>query len=220
MLKQYKNIFQPKNEWLAAGGVLAFLVFGVFLYYFGLEFILLFTPVILSVILILMLYFWHQPLKIKYWSLAIVTIFGYLVEVVGIKTGLLFGDYSYGNLLGWKIFSTPIIIGLLWFIVSLSSWQIAGLYRKNRLITYALALILLISFDLILEQFAISYKLWFWPGNVVPLYNYISWAIVGILIFVFYDKFLVKGKSLSPFIMLVLPILSIYMWLMLVISYL
>ena len=220
MLKQYKNIFQPKNEWLAAGGVLAFLVFGVFLYYFGLEFILLFTPVILSVILILMLYFWHQPLKIKYWSLAIVTIFGYLVEVVGIKTGLLFGDYSYGNLLGWKIFSTPIIIGLLWFIVTLSAWQIAGLYRKNKVITYLVAIILLISFDLILEQFAISYKLWLWPGNIVPLFNYISWAFVGTIIFVFYDRLLIKGKALSPFIMLVLPILSIYMWLMLLISYL
>lgn len=218
MFDKFKRSFSDKKEWFIGGGLFLFLLIGSVLFVAGLEFILLSTPVVLAVILGLVLYFWDQPLKTKYVALAVVSLFGFLVELVGVKTGLLFGDYTYGNLLGWKIFGTPLMIGLLWFIVSLSCWQISGLYWKHRLVRYGLAVVLLVSFDLVLEQFAISYKFWSWQNISVPLSNYLTWALVGSLIFLFYDVFLDNNKKDSPFIILLLPILSVWLWIMLLVS--
>ena len=39
------------------------------------------------------------------------------VELVGTKTGMLFGDYSYGKVLGPALQGVPLIIGINWFIM-------------------------------------------------------------------------------------------------------
>jgi len=41
-------------------------------------------------------------------------LFFFSIEVLGIKTGKIFGSYFYGKSLGFKIFETPVLIGLNW----------------------------------------------------------------------------------------------------------
>ncbi|MDF1560771.1 MAG: carotenoid biosynthesis protein [Bacteroidales bacterium] len=41
----------------------------------------------------------------------------FLVEAVGVNTGKIFGSYSYGSALGPKLWNTPVIIGLNWFVL-------------------------------------------------------------------------------------------------------
>jgi len=41
----------------------------------------------------------------------------FLVEAVGVNTGMIFGSYSYGSALGPKLWNTPVIIGLNWFVL-------------------------------------------------------------------------------------------------------
>lgn len=41
----------------------------------------------------------------------------FLVEAAGVNTGKIFGYYSYGSALGPKLWNTPVIIGLNWFVL-------------------------------------------------------------------------------------------------------
>ena len=46
---------------------------------------------------------------------------GFLVELIGIETRMIFGDYSFGQKLGYKVYAVPIVIGLNWFIMVYST---------------------------------------------------------------------------------------------------
>jgi putative membrane protein len=52
------------------------------------------------------------------------------LEVVGVKTGLIFGEYKYGSTLGIKLFEVPLIIGFNWVFVILGSISISRLITK------------------------------------------------------------------------------------------
>jgi len=42
---------------------------------------------------------------------------GYLIEVLGVNTGLIFGNYRYGSALGLKVWEVPLLIGVNWLIL-------------------------------------------------------------------------------------------------------
>jgi putative membrane protein len=44
-------------------------------------------------------------------------IIGICIEIIGTHTGILFGNYAYGNTLGAKVMNVPIVIGINWFVV-------------------------------------------------------------------------------------------------------
>ena len=76
------------------------------------------TPLNLSVNLLLLL--WLFPAR-NYHSLFLwlsVFAIGMGVEIVGVKTGVLFGEYFYGNNLGLKILGVPILIGINWAVLT------------------------------------------------------------------------------------------------------
>lgn len=99
---------------------------------------------------------------------------GMFTEIVGVNTGLLFGDYQYGMVLGPKLYGVPFLIGLNWFIIVVSSGsifsQFVGLVQEKyrfRMTETTLAIAVVIGgatiatcFDYILEPVAI--KLHFW----------------------------------------------------------
>jgi len=214
-----KTTIQQNPQLAAAIFSFIFLLFGSFLYYLGLEFVILFTPVVLAMVLATIVYFWEEDTKKKIFTIGSVAISGFVVEAVGVNTGIFFGDYSYGNLLGWKVFGTPIFIGLLWFLVSYSAYTIVKELNNARWMRISLGVVLIVSFDLILEQFAILYKFWNWPGNEVPLSNFVTWAVLGLVYLVFYELTLKKKDSrFQLYSSLVLPILSIWLWIMILIK--
>ena len=43
---------------------------------------------------------------------------GYIIEVIGVNSGIIFGRYSYLSALGFKVYNTPVIIGLNWFLLT------------------------------------------------------------------------------------------------------
>ncbi len=51
----------------------------------------------------------------RLWWLA--AIGGWLAECIGVQTGLLFGQYNYGEGLGPKLAGVPLILGILWFVM-------------------------------------------------------------------------------------------------------
>lgn len=206
------------NPQQVAIGVLAFLLLaGVIQAAFGLSYVIKVTPIILTAAVCAALVFWESPVRSKLWASAIIFFGSFLFELIGVHTGLLFGNYSYSKLLGFTIFGVPVTIGITWLLVSLSTWHIVLLNTKSLAQRLLLGGVLAVMFDLILEQFASAYGLWAWQGSSIPLYNYICWFIVSLVWFYVLYKLTPKTTP-SLYIVSIMPLMAIFFWLMLLIA--
>ncbi|HLO82824.1 MAG TPA: carotenoid biosynthesis protein, partial [Chitinophagaceae bacterium] len=70
---------------------------------------------------------WTLPVRtskvLLFFGVAFIT--GLASEMIGVKTGALFGNYVYSDILGWKINGVPVLIGINWFIVVYASGMLA-----------------------------------------------------------------------------------------------
>jgi putative membrane protein len=128
----------------------------------------------------------------------IVLICTYAVEVVGVKTGVIFGGYTYGDVLGFRIFDVPIIIAVNWTLIVLGSLLIARRMTRNVVLSSLLAGLLAVVFDFLLEPVAIKLGYWQWVDGVPPLRNYGAWFIIAFLSSVLYASMKVKVTSPVP----------------------
>ncbi|HPO56217.1 MAG TPA: carotenoid biosynthesis protein [Ignavibacteriaceae bacterium] len=103
----------------------------------------------------------------------------FFLEVIGVKTGLIFGKYEYTTILGFSIFSVPLIIGFNWAIIILGSVIIAGMITKRRIAASLIAALIALSFDFLLEPIAIKLSYWQWENNNVPIQNYVAWFSIA-----------------------------------------
>lgn len=145
------------------------------------EFIRL-TPLNLLVSLGTVLLFHPQWSRSTIIALSALFVLGFFAEVFGVNTGLLFGTYHYEEVLGWKIWGTPLMLGVNWMLLGyccgatvnqflpLLKWWQKG----------PIAAALMVFLDLFIEPVAIEYNFWEWPGNVVPLQNYLGWYLVSL----------------------------------------
>ena len=110
-----------------------------------------------------------------YKPMVLIAIIGFVIEVVGVKTGILFGEYYYGSVLGFKVLEVPLIIGLNWLVLSLATHSIMRVFFKNRFSIICTASLLMVLLDLLIEPVAIKLGFWTWDSSFVPLQNYIMW---------------------------------------------
>lgn len=134
-----------------------------------------------------------QTKGLFYLNLLIVALVGYFVEVLGVKTGWIFGHYHYGPALGYKALSVPLLIGLNWALLIYATNQF--FHFQNRYINIVLAALLMVGLDFFIEQSAPRYNFWYWQGSHVPLQNYIAWFIVSLGINWFANKELSKKPN-------------------------
>jgi len=193
-----------KNQIATAIAVLFHVIGLVGLLYFDKQFFLQSTPV--NLLLMLALLLWTQTEKNKYFFLFLVSCFsiGIIVEMIGVHTRVLFGDYSYGNVLGPKVQEVPLMIGVNWFIIiyccgiSIHMFLMMIINRisadsgKSPMVLKALSVIidgatLAVFFDWLMEPVAVKLGYWTWNGDgSVPFYNYICWFLVSILLLIIF----------------------------------
>lgn len=101
---------------------------------------------------------------------------GYVIELTGVQTGILFGEYSYGGALGPKLYGVPLIIGINWLAIVMASIGIVGYFKLGSLLSSVLAGALSTGMDYLIEPVAIRYDFWSWVGPI-PAWNYICWFI-------------------------------------------
>ncbi|MCG8700091.1 MAG: carotenoid biosynthesis protein [Bacteroidales bacterium] len=110
----------------------------------------------------------------------LVTIF---LEIIGVKTGLVFGEYYYEDM--WKVtmMGVPVIIGVNWMVLMIASSNIAKhLFKGGNLFLICLfSGLFIFCIDLVLEQVAIQLKYWYWIGDAIPKQNYLIWFLLGAL---------------------------------------
>lgn len=112
---------------------------------------------------------------------------GWLVEVLGVHTGKIFGSYYYGDTLGYKIAAVPLLMGVNWVILIFSIGQMMkSLKIRNSILASLFGALLLIIFDFFMEPVAMKFDYWQWDWHEVPLQNYIAWFIVSVILLKFY----------------------------------
>lgn len=109
-------------------------------------------------------------------------VFGFIVEAVGVNTGLIFGDFAFGRALGPKIFGTPVIIGFNWLMLVYCSIVIVTQFTDNRYFISFLASILIVVYDMVLEGPAGMMDMWSWDWANIPLENFLSWFVIAWII--------------------------------------
>lgn len=120
--------------------------------------------------------------------LSIAFIIGITVELIGVHTSYLFGSYYYGESLGLKWYGVPLIIGLNWGIMTVSSSAVLHRFQFNKHIETILAAILMVLFDYILEPVAVKLDYWHWTDGQIPVYNFVCWFGVSYILQLIYQR--------------------------------
>ena len=138
--------------------------------------------------------------KNQIFSLLLIFLIGMFSEFIGVNYGLIFGEYIYGNNLGFKLFGVPFLIGLNWVLLTVICANIASILIKNNSIIQIIILgtLLMLLMDFVMEPIAPKLDLWRFNNLVVPTSNYIGWLIISILTQTIYNiQFKVKEVKLS-----------------------
>ena len=154
----------------------------------------LLTP--FNLLLTLAICFFNLPFKKFIFPFIYVFTIGFGLEIVGVETKLLFGNYNYnGSILGTQVFNVPLIIGVNWFILTIGTRACSNWFTESILLQIVFAAILMVGLDLLIEPIAIKYEFWNWGQNEVPKQNYLMWLIASILM----QAIITKKSSLIPY---------------------
>jgi uncharacterized membrane protein len=124
---------------------------------------------------------------IKYASryLAIVALFGYFIELLGVHSGWPFGIYSYDSSLGLSLFGVPLVVPFAW--VMMVHPALVAARRVTAKWTFIYGGALLAGWDLFLDPQMVSAGRWSWEvtgshipfAPDVPLSNFFGWLLAG-----------------------------------------
>lgn len=127
----------------------------------------------------------------------------FLIEVIGLNFGFIFGAYSYNQQYAvFGMFGVPIFIAFAWFIIIASLKTLTN----SAFLTAFFAVII----DICLEEYALIKSLWQWDTSgllLAPNKNYIAWFVIS-----FFGYFLLKrnkpskGVALATIVMLLCSI--------------
>lgn len=152
------------------------------------------TPLNLCMTAALMLAYTHQSIKVLLWSL-IAFLIGFFIEVVGVQTGVIFGEYHYSHVLGIQLLDTPLLIGVNWLLLSYGAAKIVSKLRLNALVKSVLGALLLVGLDVLIEPVAIKLNFWSWAGDSIPLQNYLAWGLIAFVIQALYHFYVEDSKN-------------------------
>lgn len=146
-----------------------------------------------------LLFAWHPQWNTRFIIFcAIGFAVGYGVEVLGVHTGVVFGRYWYGEAFGAKLMDVPLLIGLNWLVLVYVAGVICEPLRWPRVIKSALAALMMVGLDLLIEPISAAYDFWYWADNKIPLQNFIAWYITAyLLLFLFYTMPLLRRNPLA-----------------------
>ena len=151
----------------------------------------------------------HQPISDKKYISAFfsIAVLGFIIELIGIKTGLLFGNYSYGDGLGFKLLDVPLIISINWAMLICAGIVTVRKVFSNKFIVISVTALVVTFIDLIIEQVAHKLDFWQFEGGLPGLHNYLGWiGVVFFTSYIFYPL-IIKGNSMVSSVVLILQII-------------
>jgi putative membrane protein len=122
--------------------------------------------------------------------LAVFGVGGFAAEVVGVHTGVPFGDYAYTGGLGASVAGVPLVIGLAWAMMAWPAMCVAARITTTMWPRIGTAVAALASWDVFLDPQMVDAHHWRWrhthphlPGiDDVPLSNFVGWLLVSLVL--------------------------------------
>ncbi len=172
----------------------------------------------LNLVIMAGLLIFTQPNINRYFFLFIIIaiVVGLAVEMVGVNTGLLFGNYTYSEIMGTKFFNVPILVGVQWFVIIyccgvimqfVNNWahqKIIDLGGENGKTQKVKSISLIIDaallatlFDFVMEPVAQKLGFWQWKNNEIPFFNYTCWFFISGLLLLVLNR--LPFTKLNPF---------------------
>lgn len=170
-----------KNKKLKAFAILWILLvhfFGIIGVYFLPDWFLPATPITILVSSLVVFLRYEKYRSSRVVAFIVIAVLAYLIELYGVKSGNLFGTYTYGENLGWKLFDVPLIIGVNWAVLIMVAQQLTTHYIgvNNRFFSAISVATIMTMFDLLLEVLAPQFDFWsFTHMNYAPMENFIGW---------------------------------------------
>jgi putative membrane protein len=133
---------------------------------------------------------WTRGIRTAAGLLVTTAVPGYLVEVLGVQSGVPFGSYSYSGALGARWFGVPPVVGLAWTMLAWPAAIAARRLVRGRGARVLVGAWALASADLFLDPQQVAAGHWAWrfpsphlPGVAgVPLTNYLGWFAVALVL--------------------------------------
>lgn len=128
---------------------------------------------------------------------------GFVAEVIGVRSGVPFGGYSYRDSLGPQVLDVPVVVSLAWTMLA---WP-AAVAARHLVAGFAPRVLLgawaLTTADLFLDPQMVAAGHWHWhdpspslPGVPdVPLTNYAGWAVVALVLSLLLQVLLRNGTD-------------------------
>jgi putative membrane protein len=207
MLKKYKSYLMYFLILVYISGSIGFVV--------NPTFFSPFTPY--TLLLTCFVFLIHSPLNNKKFLFAFFSIafLGFIIEVIGVKTGLVFGKYSYGEGLGLKLLEVPLIISINWAMLICAGIRIVSGIFANKIVSLFAAAVLVTLIDLLIEQVAPKLDFWQFEGGLPDLHNYLGWIGVAFFTSYFFYPTIIKGNRNVSLVILILQIIfftSLYLF--------
>jgi putative membrane protein len=207
MLKKYKSFLLYFLILVYVSGSIGFIVNPLFFSPF--------TPY--TLLLTCFVFLIHSPLNNKKFLFAFFSIafLGFIIEVIGVKTGLVFGKYSYGEGLGLKLLEVPLIISINWAMLICAGIRIVSGIFANKIVSLFAAAVLVTLIDLLIEQVAPKLDFWQFEGGLPDLHNYLGWIGVAFFTSYFFYPTIIKGNRNVSLVILILQIIfftSLYLF--------
>jgi len=150
------------------------------------------TPLNLIISLLVAKHFESNSIKSYILFSIPVFLLGYGIEVAGVQTGVIFGEYEYGSILGIKFWRTPLMIGVNWVLLTYAAGYTVNTLSPNlnSVIKAAIAATLLVLLDFLIEPVAVKWDMWSWAEVDIPMQNYLAWWLIAfIMMQIFYYSF-------------------------------
>jgi putative membrane protein len=154
-----------------------------------------FTPLTL-VLSGYLLWLHHRSHTVEFYAFALFTFaFGFFIEYVGVRYGILFGSYQYGQTLGLKVAGVPVIIGLNWLLIIYSVAVLTEYLAVPAALKIVVGSALAVALDWLIEPVAMRFDFWDWRNHVVPLQNYLGWFFTAAIMLTAYQALKVKAEN-------------------------
>jgi uncharacterized membrane protein len=121
---------------------------------------------------------------------------GLVVEAVGTRAGVPFGDYTYTGHLSSTVFGVPWVVPLAWAMFAYPSLVLARRISRSALVVPVVGAFTLAAWDLFLDPMMTAEGFWRFshptpflahvPG--VPVVNYVGWFLTGLVMMVLIDQ--------------------------------
>jgi putative membrane protein len=109
---------------------------------------------------------------------------GLAIEVIGVSTGLPFGEYRYLDSLGAQLLGVPVVVALAWTMMAYPAYIISQVIGGGPARTAIVGGWALASWDLFLDPQMVQAGHWEWQTTGValagiPITNYLAWFVVA-----------------------------------------